>query len=130
MIHNFIYSQQTVNTQTDKFEQTSHRAETYTLNDEIPASFPKGLNSLKHMIEKKFKVRKELNTSQNLTCEITFIIERDGSMSDIKAFGNNESFNNEIVNSMGKIKDKWIPAQVDGQKIRSRYKLPLTMSFK
>ena len=59
---------------------------------------------------------------------LTFIIEPDGTMSNILAEGENESFNKEMERVVKEdIKDKWIPAEVKGKKVRSYYKMPIRM---
>lgn len=96
---------------------------------EKAATFSKGIEVLQKMIGDNFRSRKVVSSSQKETCELTFIIDRDGSLTDIKASGSNESFNQEAIRAISKIKDKWIPAEINGQKVRYRFRVPLTMSF-
>lgn len=96
---------------------------------EKPASFPKGNEVFQKMIADNFRCRKVAPNSLKETCELTFIIDRDGSLIDIKASGSNESFNKEAIRTVSKIKDKWIPAEINGQKVRYRFRIPLTMRF-
>ena len=58
---------------------------------------------------------------------LTFIIEPDGTMSNILAEGENQSFNKEMERTLKTIKDKWIPAEIKGKKVRSYYKMPIRM---
>ena len=59
---------------------------------------------------------------------LTFIIEPDGTMSNVLAEGENQSFNKEMERVVKEdIKDKWIPAEVKGKKVRSYYKMPIRM---
>ena len=59
---------------------------------------------------------------------LTFIIEPDGTMSNVLAEGENQSFNKEMERVVNEdIKDKWIPAEVKGKKVRSYYKMPIRM---
>ena len=59
---------------------------------------------------------------------LTFIIEPDGTMSNVLAEGENQSFNKEMKRVVKEdIKDKWIPAEVKGKKVRSYYKMPIRM---
>lgn len=96
---------------------------------EKTAIFSKGNDTFRKMISKNFRMRKVINSSNKESCEITFVIEADGSLTNVKAFGPNESFNNEAVRSVEKIKDKWFPAEVEGQKVSSKYRIPLTVKF-
>ncbi|UOU99278.1 energy transducer TonB [Chryseobacterium daecheongense] len=103
------------------------KAEIFTIVEKA-AEFPKGIDSFKHLIIKNFKERKV--TGQGVeTCELIFVVERDGSMTDIQAKGSNESFNEEAIRALSKIRYKWAPAEINGYKVRSRYKVPLTLRF-
>ena len=64
-----------------------------------------------------------------LKTTVTFIVERDGSISDVKASGSNSDFNSEAVRTVKSIKSKWVPAKINGQPVRQRFRLPLTMNF-
>ena len=56
-------------------------------------------------------------------------MERDGTITDVKATGSNKYFNDEAIRTVKSIKNKWTPAKVNGQTVRYRYKLPITMAF-
>ena len=61
-----------------------------------------------------------------LSTTLSFIIEPDGTLSNILAEGENQSFNKEMERVVKEdIKDKWIPAEVKGKKVRSYYKMPI-----
>ena len=63
-----------------------------------------------------------------LSTTLSFIIEPDGTLSNILAEGENQSFNKEMERVVKEdIKDKWIPAEVKGKKVRSYYKMPIRM---
>lgn len=103
---------------------------TEAFNDvEKPAEFPKGLFIFKELFAKKFKEKKVISNGEE-KCELTFVIERDGTLTGAKAIGNNESFNNEAIRAISQMKEKWIPAEINGQRVRYRFRLPLTMKFK
>lgn len=61
--------------------------------------------------------------------EITFVVERDGSISNVKATGSNSGFNKEAERTIKAIKGKWSPGKVNGQPVRSRFRFPITMQF-
>ena len=61
-----------------------------------------------------------------LSTTLSFIIEPDGTLSNILAEGENQSFNKEMERVVKEdIKDKWIPAEIKGKKVRSYYKMPI-----
>lgn len=63
-----------------------------------------------------------------LTANLTFTIEPDGTISDISAKGENQSFNEEIERAVKSIQTKWIPAEVKGEKVRSKYYVPVKIT--
>lgn len=61
-----------------------------------------------------------------LSTTLSFIIEPDGTLSNILAEGENQSFNKEMERVVKEdIKDTWIPAEIKGKKVRSYYKMPI-----
>lgn len=95
---------------------------------EKSAEFPKGLNAFRQMLITNIRGRKIIGT-ENMSCQVIFVIDKTGSITDIKATGNNQSFNEEIIKAVSKIKEKWIPAEINGQKVRYRIKIPLHLNF-
>ena len=83
--------------------------------------------------EEKKKIQKLISQkkptpSVMLSTTLSFIIEPDGTMSNVLAEGENESFNKEMERVVKEdIKDKWIPAEIKGKKVRSYYKMPIRM---
>ncbi len=83
--------------------------------------------------EEKKKIQKLISENKPtpsvmLYTTLTFIIEQDGTMSNALAEGENQSFNKEMERVVKEdIKDKWIPAEVKGKKVRSYYKMPIKM---
>ena len=43
---------------------------------------------------------------------VTFIVERDGSITDIKVQGGNSDFNQEAIRTVKSVKTKWKPARL------------------
>ena len=65
-----------------------------------------------------------------LSTTLTFIIEPDGTMSNILAEGENQSFNKEMERVVKEdIKDKWIPAEIKGKKVRFYYNMLIRMKY-
>ena len=63
-----------------------------------------------------------------LSTTLSFIIEPDGTMSNVLAEGENQSFNKEMERVVKEdIKDKWIPAEIKGKKVRFYYNVPIKM---
>ncbi|MEZ7509184.1 energy transducer TonB [Cloacibacterium sp. Arc13] len=93
------------------------------------AEFPGSLNSFRNKIAENFDNSAMEGGEGTLKTTVTFIVERDGSISDVKASGSNSDFNSEAVRTVKSIKTKWVPAKINGQPVRQRFRLPLTMNF-
>ena len=93
------------------------------------AEFPGSLNSFRNKIQDNFDNSAMEGGEVTLKATVTFIVERDGSISDVKASGSNSDFNSEAVRTVKSIRTKWVPAKINGQPVRQRFRLPLTMNF-
>ena len=60
---------------------------------------------------------------------ISFVVDLDGSITDVKATGNNAMFNRECERTVRYVKIKCKPAKLNGQPVRSRFKMPIKMQF-
>jgi protein TonB len=96
---------------------------------EQTAEFPGGINAFRNKVSGNFDGSAMNGDEGTVRTEITFVVERDGSITDIKANGKNSDFNSEAVRTIKSIKNKWTPAKINGQSVRYRFRLPLTMNF-
>lgn len=102
--------------------------ETYVITEQI-AEFPNGgISNFRKLIAENFREKKVVGKGKEF-CELIFIIERDGSITDVTANGTNESFNKEAIRAISKIKTKWIPAKINRQAVRYRFRVPLHLDF-
>ncbi|OPC34451.1 energy transducer TonB [Elizabethkingia miricola] len=60
---------------------------------------------------------------------ISFIVEKDGSISDVIASGPEYDFNRETERTIKSIKGKWIPAKISDVSVRSRFRFPITVTI-
>ncbi|WP_100077524.1 energy transducer TonB [Chryseobacterium camelliae] len=95
---------------------------------DVEASFPGGIDSFRNKVLNNFD-GSGIDSDGVVKTMITFIVERDGSISAIKADGKNADFNSEALRTIKNIKGKWIPAKVKGQAVRSYFKFPISMKF-
>lgn len=96
---------------------------------EQTAEFPGGINSFRNKVSSNFDGSAMNGDEGTVKTEITFVVERDGSITDVKASGGNSDFNSEAIRTIKSIKNKWTPAKINGQSVRYRFRLPLTMNF-
>lgn len=93
------------------------------------AHFPDGgSQNFRQLLAKNFRSKK-VKGSGKVSCQLKFVVERDGSITEVTVMGPNESFNKEAVRAISLIKTKWEPAKLNGVPVRYRFTVPLTMSF-
>ena len=91
---------------------------------------PNKINEYEHLpMEVQEKIKKT-NAAPDitLTANLAFTVELDGTLSNISAKGENQSFNEEIERAVKSIQTKWIPAEVKGEKVRSKYYVPVKIT--
>ena len=93
------------------------------------AEFPGGINSFRSKVNSSFDTSVMDGDEGTVKTEVTFVVERDGSITDVKANGSNKDFNAEAIRTVKSIKNKWAPAKINGQSVRYRFRMPLTMQF-
>ena len=91
------------------------------------AEFPGGIDKFRRRVQDNFDSSVIEGEGGVVSAEVSFVVEKDGSITDVKASGPNRDFNNEAVRTVKSIKNKWAPAKVNGQNVRYRFKMPLKM---
>jgi periplasmic protein TonB len=91
------------------------------------AQYPGGFQAYRKYIDENLKVPKKLKRT-NIQGKVTveFIVEKDGTVSDVKSVG--KVLDEEAVRLVKENPTKWIPAQQNGKAVRLRKTLPV--SFK
>ena len=100
----------------------------YEVVDQLP-EFAGGVNQFRSKVNSSFDTSMMKGNEGQVKTELTFIIERDGSITDVKAIGSNGDFNAEAVRTVKAVKNKWSLAKINGQAVRYRFRMPLTMQF-
>ena len=94
------------------------------------AEFPGGgLSAFRTKFSENFDTSAMEGGEGTIKATVTFIVERDGSITDIKVQGGNSDFNQEATRTVKSVKTKWKPAKINDQPVRQRYKMPITMNF-
>lgn len=93
------------------------------------AEYPGGLNGVRRYISDNVDTSGMEGEGQ-LTVKLKFIVERDGTVSDVKVTqkSGNSDFDSETIRVVKKLK-KWAPAKKNGENVRSYYSIPITMQF-
>ncbi|MBW8361969.1 MAG: energy transducer TonB [Kaistella sp.] len=93
------------------------------------SQFPGGLNAFRQKFQDNFDSSAMDGGEGSIKGEINFVVERDGSITDIKVNGSNSDFNAEAIRTVKSIRTKWVPAKINGQAVRQRYRFPVAMNF-
>lgn len=96
---------------------------------DIEAEFNGGINAFRNKVVQNFDTNSFDGTGDLMKTMVTFIVEKDGTISAIKAEGADSKFNREAENTVKNIKGKWNPAKLNGQNVRSYFKFPISMQF-
>ncbi len=93
------------------------------------AGFIGGIDAFRNKVMNNFD-SSGLASDEVMKTTVTFIVERDGTISAIKASGSNTEFNDEAIRTIKSIKGKWIPGKnKKGESVRSYFKFPISMKL-
>lgn len=96
--------------------------------DKLP-EFPGGINKFYKYVGNNFE-KQEIDGNGSIRVYISFVIEKDGSMTDIQVkkdpgFG----LAKEAIRVLKSIKTKWEPGMIAGKPVRTAYNLPITVEM-
>jgi hypothetical protein len=95
----------------------------------VQANFEGGIDAFRNKVINKFDGSGFVDEG-TLSTTITFIVETNGTISDIKTNGKDASFNAEAIRTIKAVKGKWIPGKnKEGEAVRSYFKFPISMKF-
>ncbi|SDE95907.1 energy transducer TonB [Epilithonimonas hungarica] len=93
---------------------------------DVAADFKGGIDAFRQKVSQTFDTE-SIDHTGVVSGVITFVVERDGSISNIKINGQNADFNKEAERTVKSIKTKWTPAQLNGKAVRSSFRMPISM---
>ncbi len=96
---------------------------------DVAADFNGGINAFRQKFVNGFDSSAMDGSGATLKTVLTFIVEKDGTISGVKATGPDAAFNREAEKTIRMIKGKWTPAKLNGAQVRSYFKFPVTMQF-
>jgi protein TonB len=92
--------------------------------DEQP-DFPGGIDKFRQQVGAKFNIT-EIDEKIMITVLVSFVIEKDGTMSDIKVLRNpGFGLDAEAIRVLKSIKTKWKAGKINGETVRTQYHLPI-----
>ncbi len=94
--------------------------------DKLP-EFPGGIANFYNYVGTHFE-KPELDLERTLTIYVSFIIEKDGSMSSVKVLRDpGYGLAKEAVRVLNALQTKWKPGSIGGEKVRTQYNLPIAI---
>nr|WP_294928928.1 energy transducer TonB [uncultured Flavobacterium sp.] len=94
--------------------------------DKMP-EFPGGMSKFYTYVGNNFN-RPELDAEKTLRVYVSFVIEKDGSMTDITVKNDpGYGLGKEAIRVLKSLKTKWTPGILDGKAVRTAYNLPITI---
>jgi periplasmic protein TonB len=94
------------------------------LLDKLP-EYPGGINKFYQYVGNNFE-RASLEDAIEVTVLVSFVIEIDGSITDIKILRNpGYGMDKEAIRVLKSSKTKWKPGIMNGEKVRTLYTLPI-----
>ncbi|MEO8253598.1 MAG: energy transducer TonB [Flavobacterium sp.] len=91
--------------------------------------FPGGIEKFYRYVGNNFN-SPTLEETKNVRIYVSFIVEKDGSMSTIKVINKpGEVLEKEAIRVLKSIKTKWIPGIYKSQAVRTAYNLPITVQI-
>jgi protein TonB len=97
--------------------------------DKLP-EFPGGIEKFYQYVGNNFEKPEYLATGTTIAVHVAFVIEKDGSMTNIKVLRNpGYGLGNEAIRVLKSLKTKWTPGIKNGDKVRTEYVLPIKVKI-
>jgi len=94
--------------------------------DRLP-EFPGGMSKFYTYVGNNFK-RPDLDVDKTIRVYVSFVIEKDGSMTDILVRNDpGYGLGKEAVRVLKSLKTKWTPGMINAKPVRTAYNLPITI---
>ncbi|POY40478.1 energy transducer TonB [Flavobacterium alvei] len=99
-----------------------------TAGIEVKPDFPGGMDQFYKFIAENYQTPKAEGLKGKIY--VTFVIEKDGSLSDIKVLRDIGYGTGKEAIRVLKLSPKWSPGEQNGQKVRCTYSLPISIGAK
>ncbi len=110
----------------EKTEKDIYNAAVLTKQPEYPG----GMNGFYSSIMRNFNIP-EVNEDMTKKIMVSFVVEKDGSMSDIKILKDPGSgLGDEAKRVLSAMTEKWSPGEINGEAVRTSFALPIVIKIK
>lgn len=96
---------------------------------ETAPNYPGGINTLREEVASLIYTDGVHTEVKTIKTSVTFIVENDGSISNVHAQGDNFTFNRQAEIALYSISEKFLPAVAKGDPTRFQFRLPLTLTM-
>lgn len=96
---------------------------------DVKADFTGGIEHFRALVSRNMDVSDFEDSGIRITSTVTFIVERDGSISSVSATGKDNRFNKEAQKAVKSVKGRWSAAKFNGLAVRSYFSIPITIQF-
>lgn len=93
------------------------------------ADYPGGFNTLRQEVANLFYTGGVYTETKTVKTNVGFIVEKDGSISNVHAQGDNFTFNRQAEIALYSVSEKFSPAVSKGDPVRYYFRLPLTLTI-
>ncbi|MGH1518775.1 energy transducer TonB [Chryseobacterium sp. JK1] len=110
-------------------KKTKENTSEKSLDPQKAADYPGGLNSLRQEVVDLLYVDGVYSQEKTIKTDVAFVVEKDGSISNVHAQGDNFTFNRQAEIALYSLGEKFSPATFNGDPTSYRFKLPLTLTM-
>lgn len=97
--------------------------------DKLP-EFPGGINKFYRYVGNNFE-KPEIENTVTMRIFVSFVIEKDGRMTDISVLQNpGYGLGEEAVRVLKSLRTRWTPGMIAGKAVRTAYNLPISVQMK
>lgn len=97
---------------------------------DVRPAFPGGIDNFYKYVAKNFKTP-EMDAEKAVKVYVSFVIEKDGSMTDIRVPRNpGYGLDKEAIRVLKSLKTKWSPGMIKGKPVRTAYNLPINIQVR
>jgi protein TonB len=96
--------------------------------DKLP-EFPGGINKFYTYVGNNFE-KPEIDVINTIKIHVYFVIEKDGSMTDIQVKRDpGYGLGKEAIRVLKSLKTKWTPGMINSKPVRTAYSLPIKVQM-
>lgn len=97
--------------------------------DKLP-EYPGGIKKFYDYVSFSIERSELENSAAQVSVIMSFVIEKDGSMTDIKVLrSSDKALEKEAIRVLKALKVKWAPGYLNGERVRTQYSLPIKVAI-